>query len=272
MRWVITTEVEAYAAAAEPWLLRDPVRNTVLLTALRGIRSGQFTGDHLLAWLEDDDGTVAGAACRTPPYPLAFGDVPLAALPLLARDLMDMETDVLEAGGPVRVVEAFADAWWRPETRRRSERLYRLGALRAPRAEGKPRVAGPGDLPMAVRFFRAFQDEAHVDRTADPTPVVAARLNREELVWWEDGERPVAIAGTSAPIAGMSRIGPVYTPPDLRGRGYGSAVTHAASRKALDDGATEVLLFTDLDNPTSNSIYQRLGFSPVTDYASIRFG
>ncbi|WP_169987609.1 GNAT family N-acetyltransferase [Microbispora sp. H10836] len=272
MRWTITDEVEEYAAAAEPWLLRDPVRNTVMLTALRGIRSGQFAGDCLLAWLEEDDGTVAGAACRTPPYPLALGDVPLTALPLLARELIEMDEDVSEVGGPVAAAEAFADAWWRPETHRRSERLYRLGTLRAPSAAGKPRVAGPDDLAMAVRFFREFQEEAHVDSTADPSPVVAARINREELVWWEDDDRPVSIAGASAPIAGMSRIGPVYTPPDLRGRGYGSAVTHAASRKALDDGATEVLLFADLSNLTSNSIYQRLGFRPVTDFASIQFG
>lgn len=122
-----------------------------------------------------------------------------------------------------------------------------------------------------MSFIREFQHEAHAERTADPTPVVAARVNREELIMWEDDGRSVSIAGVSAPIAGMSRIGPVYTPPELRGRGYGSAVAHAASRKALDDGATEVLLFTDLDNPTSNSVYQRLGFRPIADYATIHF-
>ncbi|MEV5744700.1 GNAT family N-acetyltransferase [Microbispora rosea] len=270
MKWTITADVEEYATAAEPWLLRDPVRSTVMLTVLRGIRSGQFTVDPLLAWLEDGD-VVAGAACQTPPYPLALGDVPLAALPLLARDLIELDHDVPAVGGPAAVAEAFAGAWWRPETRRRAERLYRLGTLRAPSAPGKPRVAGPGDLPTAVSLIREFQREAHVERTADPTPVVAARVNREELVVWEDDDRPVSIAGVSAPIAGMSRIGPVYTPPDLRGRGYGSAVTHAASRKALDDGATEVLLFTDLSNPTSNSIYQRLGYRPIADYTTIHF-
>ncbi|WP_432865414.1 GNAT family N-acetyltransferase [Microbispora rosea] len=270
MKWTITADVEEYATAAEPWLLRDPVRSTVMLTVLRGIRSGQFTVDPLLAWLEDGD-VVAGAACQTPPYPLALGDVPLAALPLLARDLIELDHDVPAVGGPAAVAEAFAGAWWRSETRRRAERLYRLGTLRAPSAPGKPRVAGPGDLPTAVSLIREFQREAHVERTADPTPVVAARVNREELVVWEDDDRPVSIAGVSAPIAGMSRIGPVYTPPDLRGRGYGSAVTHAASRKALDDGATEVLLFTDLSNLTSNSIYQRLGYRPIADYTTIHF-
>ncbi|MBP2708319.1 GNAT family N-acetyltransferase [Microbispora sp. RL4-1S] len=125
---------------------------------------------------------------------------------------------------------------------------------------------------MATEWVRAFQAEAHVDVRADPAPVVSARVNRDELVWWEDDGRPVAFACVSTPISGMSRIGPVYTPPPLRGRGYAGAATHAATRKALDEGADEVLLITDLSNPVSNSLYQRLGYRPVGDYVTIDFG
>ncbi|WP_248958872.1 GNAT family N-acetyltransferase [Sphaerisporangium perillae] len=85
----------------------------------------------------------------------------------------------------------------------------------------------------------------------------------------EDGGRPVAMAGFSRPIIGMSRIGPVYTPPEARRRGYGAAVTHGATRAAEEAGADLLLLFTDLANPTSNSIYQALGYRAVADYASI---
>ncbi|WP_405086451.1 GNAT family N-acetyltransferase [Microbispora sp. NBC_01389] len=271
MTWTITSGVEEYAAAAEPWLLRDPVRNTVVLTVLRGIRGGQFAEEPLMGWLTEEEGSTAGAFSHTPPYPLLLGDVPPGALPALATTLIELDHVVPGVSGPVRAAEAFAAAWWRPATGRTAQRLYRLGALRPPSTKGKPRIAGPHDLSLAVRFFREFQEEAHVERTADPTPVVAARLNRDELLWWEDDGGPVSIAGVSAPIAGMSRIGPVYTPPELRGRGYGSAVTHAATRKALDEGATEVLLFTDLGNPKSNSIYQRLGYRPIADYVTIHF-
>jgi len=89
---------------------------------------------------------------------------------------------------------------------------------------------------------------------------------------WEDEGRPVAMAGFSSPVAGMARVGPVYTPVGSRRRGYGSAVTHAASMAARAAGATEVVLFTDLANPTSNAIYQALGYRPVADYATIWFG
>lgn len=271
MRWTLTADVDDFVAAAESWLLRDPVRNTVVLTVLRGIRSGQFSEDPLLGWVADEEGTVAGAICHTPPYPLLLGTVQPGALPSLAAALIERERSIPGVTGPVAVAEAFAGAWWRPESGRRSERLYRLGTLRTAAAPGKARLVSAAEIPEAVGWVRAFQEEAHADRGVDPTPVVSARVNREELLWWEEGDRRVSLAGVSAPIAGMSRVGPVYTPPELRGRGYGSAVTYAASRKALDDGATEVLLFTDLGNPTSNSIYQRLGYRPIGDYATIHF-
>jgi GNAT superfamily N-acetyltransferase len=69
----------------------------------------------------------------------------------------------------------------------------------------------------------------------------------------------------------MVRVGPVYTPPELRGHGYASAVTAAVSRQALDAGAAQVLLFTDLANPVSNAIYQRIGYRPVEDRTVLAF-
>jgi predicted GNAT family acetyltransferase len=79
------------------------------------------------------------------------------------------------------------------------------------------------------------------------------------------------MAALNRPAAGATRVGPVYTPPDLRGRGYASAVTAAVSRAALAAGAQEVVLFTDLANPTSNAIYRRLGYEPVEDRVILSF-
>ncbi|NDZ98825.1 GNAT family N-acetyltransferase, partial [Streptomyces sp. SID10116] len=77
--------------------------------------------------------------------------------------------------------------------------------------------------------------------------------------------------GATPRIAGQVRVAPVYTPADLRGRGYGGAATAAVTRAALDAGAAQVLLFTDLANPTSNRLYQRLGYRPVADFAQWDF-
>ncbi|MER5421588.1 GNAT family N-acetyltransferase [Streptosporangium roseum] len=272
MGWMFTSDVEVYAGAAEPWLLRDPVRNTVPLTVLRGIRTGLWGDDVLLAWLERDGETVA-AASQTPPHPLLLPDVPVDVVRELATRLIEAERALPGVSGPRAQAEAFAGAWWRPEAGRRSERLYRLGTLVPPRPfpEGACRTAVADDLEQLVRWSNEFQAEAGGVLPVDLTSLVASRISREELVLWEADGRPVAFAGLSSPIAGMSRVGPVYTPPGFRRRGYGAAVTHAVTARALAGGATEVLLFTDLSNPTSNSIYQEIGYRPVADYASIRF-
>ncbi|WP_030456769.1 GNAT family N-acetyltransferase [Herbidospora cretacea] len=270
MTWVLSDDVTGFPGDAEDWLLRDPVRNTVPLTVLRGLRSGVFRDDNLCGWFVEDD-QIAGVILHTPPYPLLLGAVPVHTLGALARELIALDHPIPGISAPLEVAEAFAQVWWRPETFRRSERLYRLTTLAPHRTPGSSRTATAADRDHLVSWFRAFQDEAHVDRDADPTPLVSARTNREELVYWEDEGSPVSLAAFSQPIAGMSRIGPVYTPPELRGRGYGSAVTYAATAAAQAAGATEVLLFTDLSNPTSNSIYQKLGYVPVGDYASVSF-
>ena len=82
---------------------------------------------------------------------------------------------------------------------------------------------------------------------------------------------PVSVAGLTRAVAGMVRVGPVYTPPELRGRGYAGAVTAAVSQAALEAGLREVVLYTDLANPTSNALYQRLGYRPVEDRVLFSF-
>ena len=83
-------------------------------------------------------------------------------------------------------------------------------------------------------------------------------------VIWEDGE-PVSMGGYGGLTPNGIRVGPIYTPPELRRRGYGTALTAAITRMLLEGGRRFCFLFTDLANPTSNSIYQRIGYRPVTD-------
>ncbi len=123
---------------------------------------------------------------------------------------------------------------------------------------------------MLISWFGAFAAEVGVD-FHNNAGAVDRRIADGTLHVWEAQGRPAAFAGRSPVIAGMSRIGPVFTPPELRGRGYASAATAAASAHALALGAQEVLLYTDLANPTSNSIYRKLGYEPVEDCLSLNF-
>ena len=123
------------------------------------------------------------------------------------------------------------------------ERLYRLGTLVEPPLPGRARRAGLGDLGRMVDWYAAFAAEAGTATLdADVDALVRHRIARGELVLWEHEGRIVSFAAFSTPVAAMARIGPVYTPPEHRRRGYGAAVTHAAAVAARAAGATEVLL------------------------------
>jgi predicted GNAT family acetyltransferase len=115
-------------------------------------------------------------------------------------------------------------------------------------------------------WLAAFHDEAQVEAPVLDWRAVAERRVRAGQVhlWQDDGAR-VALAAVSAPAAGVARVGPVYTPPRYRRRGYGAAVTARATSAALTAGADHVVLYADLANSTSNSIYQKLGFVPDHD-------
>jgi predicted GNAT family acetyltransferase len=89
---------------------------------------------------------------------------------------------------------------------------------------------------------------------------------------WEDpGGTVVSVGGHTAAAAGVARVGPVYTPPPCRRRGYGAAVTAYVTQLALDSGADGCMLYTDLANPTSNAIYQEIGYRPLGDVLQLRF-
>ena len=65
-------------------------------------------------------------------------------------------------------------------------------------------------------------------------------------------------------------VGGVYTPPELRRRGYASSCVAALSQRLLDAGFEYCTLYTDLSNPTSNDIYQQIGYRPVGDVQEIK--
>jgi predicted GNAT family acetyltransferase len=183
--------------------------------------------------------------------------------------------------GAIPEVDLFADAW---EARRRttrvrrvSQRIYRLTQIRPPEATpGEARVAIDDDRALLVDWVEAFAREIQHGATgpaSDTERVVTSRLNATEagFMLWEDAGRPVSLAGWGGPTPNGIRIGPVYTPPDTRGRGYGSAVTAAVSERQLASGRQFCFLYTDLANPTSNSIYVRIGYEPVCDSIDYAF-
>ncbi|HUA47153.1 MAG TPA: GNAT family N-acetyltransferase [Solirubrobacteraceae bacterium] len=113
-----------------------------------------------------------------------------------------------------------------------------------------------------------FAREANVAGAAQSAAMVDGSIRRHGLFLWEDG-RPVSMIGVNPAVAGVVRIGPVYTPAPRRRRGYAGSAVAAASRRALASDAERCMLFTDLANPTSNKIYAEVGYRRVGDWEEI---
>ncbi|MFJ3220654.1 GNAT family N-acetyltransferase [Kitasatospora sp. NPDC086801] len=283
MTWTLSSSFDDFRRHTGEFLAARPAENTVLLTVVdRLARRGlDVFGQRPPAfgwWRPTDGGPVEGAFLQTPPFAPRLSCAPPTAAEL-AVELAAAGSEFAEVsgvGGSADAVRAFAAAWTAAtgadQSVRFDERLYRLGELTEPPRPpaGHHRPATLADRELAIRWYEEFLVEAGVDLPNIPQ-AVDDRIAAGGLHLWEDGGRPVALAGSSSVIAGMSRIGPVYTPTDQRGRGYASAVTAAASAHALAQGAAEVLLYTDLANPTSNSIYQQIGYRPVEDCLTLDF-
>ncbi len=144
--------------------------------------------------------------------------------------------------------------------------MYVLGTLRKPEVPGTARRGTPADLDLVASWLGAFHDEATPTAAVEDDYEVAHRLLVGRRLWmWEAYGEPVALAAVTTPAAGAARVGPVCTPPAQRRRGYGAVVAASASAAGREEGADGVVLYADLANRTSNSIYQAIGYRPDHD-------
>jgi predicted GNAT family acetyltransferase len=215
---------------------------------------------------------------RTPPFPVVLTPMPDPALDALA-DLVAAELpDAAGVTGPRPYADRLATRWQARTggavREGRAMRLFRLDQVTPP-ATAPGRLCNAADLPewhglfadWALAFARDVGEPQ--DTRADLTPRLQRIIDRGGLWAWVDGE-PVSCASATLPAYGAARIATVYTPPELRGRGYAGSCVAAVTQRVLDAGHVPVL-FTDLANPTSNKIYQRMGYRAVADVAEYHF-
>jgi predicted GNAT family acetyltransferase len=269
-----------FLAAAAAYLQAREAEHNLMLGIAGSLGNEPGTNDEarpLLATVMGGERVVA-AAVRTPPRNLILSEVDVPAAVVVLADGLAGE-EIPGVVGPPEAVRLFAERWtgrtgdgWEVRLR---ERIFRLRRVVAPRpATGAMRSAERADRDLVVEWIVAFEREAlpedsDVAQVAEAVNDSLAGIGRR-LFLWEDAE-PVSLVGAGGATPNGIRIGPVYTPPRFRGRGYASALTATVSQAMLDEGRRFCFLYTDLANPTSNKIYLAIGYEPVTDALMVGF-
>ncbi len=235
-------------------------------------------------------GQVVAAAVRTPPYNLVLSVVEAAhadrVVDLLVMDVGQRFPDLPAVQGPSVVSARFAERWalasGRAAHKSLAMRIYQLDAVTPPaRVPGSFRWATAADRPRVTEWVWGLRrDIGEADDPAAAARIAEARLTDRKpdprsdpsgLALWIDDGVPVSMAAYVGPTPHGVRINLVYTPPEYRRRGYASALVAALSQRMLDAGYRFCFLYTDLANPTSNHIYQQIGYRPVCDVDQYTF-
>jgi GNAT superfamily N-acetyltransferase len=290
MEVVVDPGAAEFATAAWSHLQGEPLLNMVLCSLTQIRRRAELAGTPVstpMRWLRVvADGAVVGAGLVDGQlWSGQLSVMPTAAAVALAEHVAGWEPPLSAVSGPVAVAGAFAEAYFRRSgTTARpgmAMQVFRLDAVSHPAGvPGRMRAAVDSEAELIHRWVTAFRAEALPDEAAgNPTEMIRRRLAEGGTLWfWEVDGEPVSFVLRSVlrpdelPGLALAGISGVYTPPEQRGHGYASANVAALSQLSLDEGCAATALMTDLANPTSNKIYQAIGYRPVGAAQTWLFG
>jgi predicted GNAT family acetyltransferase len=264
-------DAAAFLERAGSWLLEAEAEHNLLIGLAHQVAAGTTLFQHPIyfATVEEKD-AVVGCAFRTPPYKLGVTRMPAGAVPRLVLDVAATYDSIPAVMGDAATAQLFAALWsGRTGTIARAgmrHRIYQLDTVVPPARipAGKARRATAADAARATEWINAFSEEAGI-HTENAAGLAQARIRQRSLFFWETGTAVVSMAAWSGETPNGRRVGYVYTPPACRGHGYATSLVAHISQRILDDGCRFCFLYTDLANPTSNDIYQQIGYRPVCD-------
>lgn len=270
---VLFSEDPAFVLSkANEFLSSEPVLHNLLLTILHARVAQADPGRY---WIAVEGEKTVGVVLQSPlTFPATLTPMRPQAVQAVADAIADQGVALPGINGDAGTAASFAGHW---SERRKSAatpmmgmRLYELMELgETPRVEGRLRQAGEKDRSLMIRWTRAFQDEIGESSRDTELRVDKGLATGQIWVWNQNGETTSMAVGRD-PVQGVVRVAGVYTPPQKRGHGYAEACVHALSKHLREQGQ-RCILYTDLANPTSNSIYRRIGYRAVAEALRYRF-
>jgi ribosomal protein S18 acetylase RimI-like enzyme len=268
---IFTPDPAFVLETAGEFLASQPVLHNLVLTILHARVAHPEPGRY---WLAKEGGKVVGVVLQSPlTFAATLTPMPASATEAVAAAIAAAGIALPGVNGDAATAACFAGPWSerskKGATPFQGNRLYeRLEPGEPTRTAGRLRQPEPSERALMIDWTLAFQIE--IDESTDGTEQrVEKGLAAGEFWHWDNGE-PVSMAVARQPTEGVVRISGVYTPPALRKRGYAEACVYELSNRMRDAGF-RCALYTDLANPTSNSIYRRIGYRAVAESLRYRF-
>jgi predicted GNAT family acetyltransferase len=259
---------------------QEALYGLMLGISIRLVKNPLHYGSQPLLATISDNAELDLIALMTPPYKLQIALLnsdSFKSIQLLASKLRENGWQIPAVMGEEKAIKAFATHWNKVAGTNSQDgmrqRLYELRTVQQIQyPEGTFRQANSDDLELAIKWSNSFYDDCFGDSEDIPKDGCFAKLLVEEgnLYFWGNPD-PVSMAALTRPTPHGIAIGYVYTPPQYRRKGYASAITAQLSQYALDNGKKFCTLYTDSSNPTTNSIYQKIGYNPVADIMDVHF-
>ncbi len=280
MNFINIKQPRLFLQKTQAALERDESANALMLGVSQQLAEEDYHDQKqpfpTMVCVEDEQG-LTSAGLMTPPYCLIVYSEPTQmtdSIHCLTEGLSDQQLPGVI--GKKQVVEAFSTLWCTQHRLtphvHRSGRVYQLNrVIHTASAPGKMRLADESDFDLVLEWAKTFDVEA-LDGEEGSAVIEHTRqhIQKNETYLWQDGVATAMAVNNRKTRHGAS-IGYVYCPPALRGRGYATALVSALSQLLLDQGATFCTLMTDLANPVSNHIYQKMGYVPVCDIEEVHF-
>lgn len=272
MEWIVWTEPLAFADKVESLLYQQEDKYSLFLGILDQIKKGKYE-DYFLATAEED-GEVAAACLMTPPHPLqvvvfnGLADIEK----WMVRHLLNLGVEVDAIVGDRQTAWNFADAWTDKKGGKTrvfmDQGLYRTDAVkpRLEKSQGTWRVASLKDAPLLEEWYRLFEEETGigVSSTSEARRKIGSFIEGKEVYVWEtDGETVSCMKKTRPSKKGIT-VSFVFTPEAHRRKGYARTLVAEVTEELLNE-YDFAMLYTDLKNPTSNKIYQEIGYEQIAN-------
>lgn len=273
MKAYLHPDAQHFLSHTELFRLKEIVRTNFISSIANSVATGSRTYKESFWWSVTHEDEVVGIAIRTAPFGYVFSPMPEDAVKYLMEEILVKDSTALEFAGPKKVINQVERCIGRDALEDEGELVYELKQLIEPETTGEIRLARESDYKLIYSWVLEFVQETEI-QAFNLESVVKTNIQKGLNYLLEIDGQVVSFGGFHTPIEilgrKIGRVGPIFTPKEFRKNGYASLITSFITRILINEGAI-VTLYTQAENPTSNKIYQNLGFLKIDENRRVKF-